>query len=546
MQTASPSLRIALGYRRVSSKSQEDNFSLLSQDDDIREYCVNKGMILDGMFTDVGSGLSTKHRDEFIAMCDRAMEKNNGVTDVVINELDRYTRSIRDFFKYTDTLLEAGIHVHFALEAEEYDFNTAEKLHLRAVAAEGESKRISRRTKRGQRKATLAGKHMGPAPWAYILKDGKLVIDPELWPHCLKLWKMAKEGHTPMQIAVYNRLHNVPSPSGSSEKWTDASVRSILRNTKYYGQLYRGREPKSRIPGPKDNMPETVYENAHTAAVTFDDFEEINKGIDSRHMSEGPAASHTSPNLLSNKLKCGECASQGRNSNLNITDKAGDTRRLRCGWKKSHGDDTCIFTGARLDRIMEAVTDRLMNHFLTPDVLESIIEGVAEKSADYLTEHETSRAGISDRLKTVKEEIDSGNAVLLEAQKEGKNLTSLIHHVDGLEREKEKAEKELAGIAEVTKETLLYVNDREGIIETVMSRKMFLDPEDPKAMRKVLNTFIRKVDIFQDGHGVICYNLPTHSGESEDTPATETIHLEKRRGSKKTKSSVLTTPTGLG
>ena len=38
-----------------------------------------------------------------------------------------------------------------------------------------------------------------------------------------------------------------------------------------------------------------------------------------------------------------------------------------------------------------------------------------------------------------------------------------------------------------------------------MSRKMFTDPEDPEAVRDLIEIFIQRVELFQDGHGVIYY-----------------------------------------
>ena len=76
-------MRKGVGYRRVSSRSQADNFSLRSQDDDIRYHSENEGILLDRMFTDIGSGLSTKQRPQFLQMREYALDPANGITDVI-------------------------------------------------------------------------------------------------------------------------------------------------------------------------------------------------------------------------------------------------------------------------------------------------------------------------------------------------------------------------------------------------------------------------------------------------------------------------------
>ena len=117
----------ALGYLRVSGKSQADNFSLRSQDEDVRDYCEHEGMPLDLMFTDVGSGLSTKQRPKFLQAREYALNPANGIKHFVFWDLDRFTRNIEEFFIYTKDLIQAGITLHLALEGEKFDYNSEEK-----------------------------------------------------------------------------------------------------------------------------------------------------------------------------------------------------------------------------------------------------------------------------------------------------------------------------------------------------------------------------------------------------------------------------------
>ena len=259
----STTLRRAVGYRRVSSKSQKDNFSLGSQSQDIRDYTETEGMAFGDMFTDVGSGLSINQRPEFLRMIDHALNEGNEVTDIVFWDLDRFTRNIEQFFVFTKPLLQANITLHLALESEKFDYSSEDRWYQRLIAAQAESKRISRRTRRGQRTATREGRHIGPPPWGYRLvydtdeKDekgepvtcGRLAPDPETWEHCLMLWRMAEEGHTPIQITRQMNQQGIPSPRGGT--WTDGGVRYILKNNKYYGQLFPGSEPALQAPGPQ-------------------------------------------------------------------------------------------------------------------------------------------------------------------------------------------------------------------------------------------------------------------------------------------------------
>ena len=270
--------RRALTYIRVSSKKQAENFSFESQEKDCIQYAHREGAKPVGCYKDVGSGLSIKHRQGLMAMFRFALDPKNGITDLIFWELDRFSRNIKDFFVITEQLLNAGITLHLSSEEEKYDHRSEDRWHSKLVSAQGESRKISKRTKAGQKTATENGRHIGAVPWGYIIcyaldrvdECGWLVIDDVLWPHVLRLWRMAIDGHTPMQIAKEFNMRGIPSPSGKS--WTARAVRYILKNEKYAGRVFRGKEPESRLPGPKDDTPMTVRENAHQAAVRLRGF----------------------------------------------------------------------------------------------------------------------------------------------------------------------------------------------------------------------------------------------------------------------------------
>ena len=468
------------------------------------------------------------------------LDDKNGIADVVLWDLDRLTRNIEDFFTYTKDLIKAGITLHLAVEGEKYDYNSEEKWHQRLIAAQAESKRISKRTKRGQRKATALGYHIGKPPWGYkLIHDsdevndkgeriicGRLVPDPDLWHHVLKLWSMALNGSTPMRITIYMNQHNVPSPSGGP--WTDGTVRYIIKNEKYHGQLFRGKNPQSRLPGPKENAPALILENSHEPAVSFEDWQKANEAIRSRHKSQGPTRSHSSPNPLSNRLKCGECKTAERTYNLEIYRKDGVTR-LRCSKKKKMGKDACSFKGAILDDVLQGVSNRLRNHFLTEDNLESIADLVAETSANLLEEYEADKPGIKARRNVIKNEIKNLNDVLQEHAEEVGTPKSTLMTIIGLEREDEELERQEKASKEASEEAFLFVNDRDGIIETALNLKTFTDPEDLEAVRDLMHIFIETVDVFQDGYGVIHYDFPLCSSTSEDGRAKETFFFKQKK-----------------
>ena len=538
--------RKAVRYRRVSGKSQKDNFSLRTQDLRSAQYCESKGLPIDKIFTDVGTGLNAAGRREFTGMCDYVFDEVNSVTDVVFNDVDRFTRNLGHFIEYTERMVKAGITLHIAIDAEEYDYNSMEKWIDRAVTAQKESRRISIRVKGGQRTATELGYHIGVPPWGYMLEHetdeldetgyhaicGKLVPDPDLWPYVLEFWRLAVENTTPMRVAQHMRLNNVPSPSG--KPWTDEAARRIMKNPKYCGRLFRGVNPQSRIPGPLENAPPIFRENNHAAAVSPENWEKVNAGIASRHRSRAPTRSHSSPNPLSNLIKCGHCATRGFNSNLEMQRQNGRVS-IRCSRKKKIGADLCEFKSANLNTLLEAIRDRLIHHFLTSENLTAVIHGVAEVSKSMLETRQVQLARIGLRKQAVNTEIKNINDVLRAAGTQANNLRTLMSDLHDLETERAALEKEGNQVSEATEEALLFVNDQAGIIETAMDYKTWLDPEDPEAVKEFFKIFIEKVEVFELEEGAtdqrvdIYYDLRAFKATGQDASATETIHIGKKR-----------------
>ncbi len=348
-----------------------------------------------------------------------------------------------------------------------------------------------------------------------------------------------------MRVAIYMNLHNIPAPKGG--QWTDETVRRIIRNAKYHGKLFRGVKPQSRVPGPKENAPPTIIEDNHQTAVDYDKWREANQAIDDRRPTTAPARSHSSPNPLSNRVKCADCKSRGIESNLELARTNGNTY-LRCSRRKRMGKEVCNFTSTRLDVLLEQVNERLRNHFLTRDNLERIAEAVAEASRSYLENQQSELGPINARKKAVQNEIDNINATFKRAGPEAKNFRTLVRDQNKLETEVQELEAKAAQIAADTEEARLFINDKEGIIATALDQKTFTNPDNLDEVRDFMHIFIKRVYVFpREGktqQATIHYDLPVRLGPSDSDPTTETVILGKKGGRMSNKSCGFKVSTG--
>ena len=124
---------------------------------------------------------------------------------------------------------------------------------------------------------------------------------------------------------------------------------------------------------------------------------------------------------------------------------------------------------------------------------------------------------------------------------------SYTQDLEKLLTDEEELEQADSRITEDTKEARIFVNNREGIIETAMNLKTFTDPEDLEAVRELLHIFIERVEVFPDGRAFIQYDLPVRCEGSEDELTREIIYFETRKKrSKTTKTCVIDGSMGLG
>lgn len=83
-------------YARVSTKSQKK--SLENQIDLLKNYCFQNGIVVNGIYKDIASGISFENRKAFFEMLDDILSKK--VKYVIITYKDRLSRVEFDLFKH--------------------------------------------------------------------------------------------------------------------------------------------------------------------------------------------------------------------------------------------------------------------------------------------------------------------------------------------------------------------------------------------------------------------------------------------------------------
>ena len=530
-EAAQPPTSIKLGaaYARVSGRPQ-DKMSIGTQNDECRAYAARNGIQIVGLFHDVASGLSTMRRPQFLEMVDFVLDKSKGITEVILFDLDRFTRRNRDFYIYTENLEAAGINLHSVAANQVYSRDSALSWQVSSRVNERNSRQTSFETIRGQRGAIRAGYYLGQVPpYGYRVfsltvgghEHPKLEPHPEHWPHLIKIWDMALNNHSPLTITQHLNDEGIPGPTGG--KWTENTLRFILRNEHYTGYTFRGKRRSTRLPGRPEPRPVDYSEQqAHVAVISRDDFDRVHKLIAARGVTEGPTRSHSSPHIFSNLAKCGECKTSEEMHNLIVIRDPRYDPKLRCARKKSQGAKTCPKTNIPLPEFQAMIWHRLLNYIFTEDNARRMVQQAAEDSRKFLQEGEKRKKHFGKRLRQIDRDLENGNDIMLKYGARYEHLDSLMQKLSALGAEREEVTRQIEQIAEETEEARLFMADSEGIVSALLAFRTHTDTSEKQAVRELVETFIERIEVFND-HAEIYYHLTPQLVKTKEHPTKDTV-----------------------
>jgi site-specific DNA recombinase len=249
----------AIGYIRLSDEDQS-NYSLDSQERQIREYCTRNNLELLKIYRDNGESSYTFDRKAF-----GALEKEiKQAQFLIVYHLDRFSRNMAEAMIKIKQYLERGIRVRDITEAIDMDDLDPNSFMLRAMkfmVAEGELHRIRQRTRQGMVQAALSGRHANMAPVGYknardVYDKPILIIDDE---KAFVIRIIFREYLNGMGIEEIRRMivrYDYPAKGNSKLQY-------ILANPVYAGYV--------KVPATK-NKPAHLVRGLHDAIISEQDY----------------------------------------------------------------------------------------------------------------------------------------------------------------------------------------------------------------------------------------------------------------------------------
>jgi site-specific DNA recombinase len=337
-------MRVAI-YGRVSTSHQVDHQTIEQQLERLRAHVhanTAEGWVLDPahVFRDDGYSGATLARPGLDRLRDAV--KSRECDRVLVTAPDRLARNYVHQMVLLEEWARLGCAAEFLDRPMSDDPHDHLLLQIRGAVAEYERTLIAERMRRGRLAKLRAGLLL---PWTYAPYGYRMDPDRPRDPHGVttdpaevavvaELFAMYREpGTSLMQLALHLNARGVPTPSGKP-RWSCPTIRGILRNPTYTGQVYAqrthyrspthrrsathplGRPHGTAVPQPADTW---LLVGQVPAVVSQTHFDEVQAKL-ATNRAFSPRNNTVHHYLLRALVSCGHCglactarAANGRN-----------------------------------------------------------------------------------------------------------------------------------------------------------------------------------------------------------------------------------------
>ena len=350
-------------YCRVSTGDEEQINSYESQKKYYDEKINSNSLwVFAGIYADEAiTGTLDYKRNEFMRMITDAME---GKFDVIITKsISRFARNTLDTLKYVRRLKERNIAVIFEKE----NINTLEMsgeflLTILSSIAQQESESISGNVKLGLKMKKERGEIVGfkhCLGYDYDNDSHEIKIQQDEAEIVRHIFNRYCEGAGSTIIARELTEAGYVPPKGG-EKWADSTIRGIIKNEKYKGDVLQGKtftiDPITHKRMINKGEEDKYYiENNHEAIVSAEVYEKAQSILEKRSgaIETGRRTGNYSRKYtFSSRVFCGFCGSVFVRRNLyNNTNH--ETKVWQCMSYVKNGKKFCPETKAIRENVIE-------------------------------------------------------------------------------------------------------------------------------------------------------------------------------------------------
>lgn len=305
-------IRVA-AYARVSTRSDEQLLSLETQKEHYDNFIsANSEWEYAGLYYDEGvSGTKVEKRDGLLALLKDC--KDGKIDRVIAKSISRFSRNTADCLEMARNLARLNIYMYFEKENIDTEHMSSElMLSILSSIAESESRSISQNNKWSIKHRFEEGTFIiSYPPYGYENKEGRMVIVPEEAAVVRDIFNMTINGMGTHVIARELNERGVQSRKGT--KWHPSTVRGILQNEKYTGDVifqktHTDDNYNRHINYGEKNM--YLCKNHHEPIISHEIFDKATAVIHQRAKEksiETGIGKYHHLYAFSGKIICGEC-----------------------------------------------------------------------------------------------------------------------------------------------------------------------------------------------------------------------------------------------
>jgi site-specific DNA recombinase len=485
-------------YIRVSTNREEQKTSLINQRDLFEKYIQDKGWDIYDFYVDIESGTKDK-RENLQRLIEDAKTKKFDV--ILAKELSRLARNGELSYQIKNIAENNKVHIITLDNAiNTLDGNT-NMFGMYAWLYEQESQRISIRMKSAFKTKAQNGCFKGSfAPYGYYIKDKKLFISENNTQNIVKrIFKDYLSGKGFDRIAMELYEESIPTPgqvagkSDASDKWHGSSVRLILDNPHYTGDLVQGRSETVSVTtnrrNQKDKEDYIIIKDTHEALITRTDFESVQQLMKSRKRIRPQQNIH----LFTNILFCADCG-HGMHFKKN-------RKGYVCGSFNKHGKKACSDHIIRETDLSNAILTDIK--FMLSNIRnEKVISEVEKKVTSQKKKLEKDLKNCSKEIESLMSKKNKALNKFVNDEISKEDYDTFKASIDFQIKELSEKEQEYKTlIAEKFNTNLL--DELDGLKEKILDLKE-LTPE-------ILNRFVERIEVKSDGTPKIFYRFSESS-----------------------------------
>jgi len=467
----------AVLYLRFSSHSQNEQ-SIETQRDSCTQFAIKNNINIIGEYIDEAKTGTNDKREGFQQMMKDSKKK--AFDYVIIYKVDRFARDKYDSAIHKRDLKKYGVKVLSSTENITDDPQGELMEGILETLAHYYSLNLSKNIKDGMKTNAKKGLSTGgqslPLGYLSVKETREIIVDEGQALIVVKIFEMYRDKKTMADIIRYLNLNNVKT--SRDNEFNKNSIRKILTNKKYIGiYMFKGEEMPVRIP----------------RIVSDDLFNEVQVMINKR--KDAPARARAKKEyLLTTKLLCGHCEA--------LMVGAGGTSRN----KKVYNYYSCNnFKIKKCDKTN--ISKELLEDFVVMKAREQLTDESIKTITDNLyaeiEKDKTNNSNIKRLTKAIKDNDKEKNNLLDSLKK--CNIDSVRNSIFEELEKMDNSRKQLE--IELRYEEANNINIKKPQIRFILNDLKNGDPNDEKYRSMLINTFVYKVYLYNDGKIIIIFTI---------------------------------------